>query len=60
MVIKRPLTDEQKKNINLPSEAERQKALDDFINYVGLKLLELEDKQNESLLSLRPKFDYTC
>lgn len=52
MIIKRPLTEEQKKiiaNKDKPSDADRQQALDDFVNYVGLKLLELEGKQNGSL-----------
>ncbi|MBR6711972.1 MAG: hypothetical protein IKI76_03145 [Selenomonadaceae bacterium] len=55
MIIKRPLTEEQKKALELPSVEDRLQALDEFINYAGLKLLELEEKQNP-----KPTVEYTC
>lgn len=55
MIIKRPLTEEQKKALELPSVEDRLKALVDFGDYVFWKLLELEEKQNP-----KPTVEYTC
>ena len=52
MIIKRPMTEAQKEvvaNRDKPSDKEQLQAMKDFIEYAGLKLLELEDKQNDSL-----------
>lgn len=52
MIIKRPMTATQKEavaNKDKPSDKEQLQAMKDFIEYAGLKLLELEDKQNDSL-----------
>lgn len=60
MIIKRPPTPEQLKNLGKPSINDQLKAIDDFVNYAGLKLLELEEKQDVHRLSLQPRVDYTC
>ncbi|MBR2775202.1 MAG: hypothetical protein IKD73_09485 [Selenomonadaceae bacterium] len=52
MIIKRPMTEAQKEvvaNRDKPSDKEQLQAMKDFIEYAALKLLELEDKQNDSL-----------
>lgn len=62
MLIKRPLTDEQRqavKDKDLPSQADRLQALSDFVNYAGLKLLELEEK-NGNVSTVQSAVDYTC
>ena len=55
MIIKRPLTQEQKQALenDKPSEKAQLQAIENFINYVGLKLLDLEDKQNGNLSELQ-------
>ncbi|MBD3878235.1 MAG: hypothetical protein SR1Q5_00915 [Quinella sp. 1Q5] len=60
IIIKRPLTPEQLQNLNQPSAQAKLQAIEDFINYAGLKLLELEAKQDDALSPIRPAVDYTC
>ena len=63
MLITRPLSENQKKaleNRDKPSENDQLKAIEDFINYAGLKLLELEEKADGKVYAIRPAVDYTC
>ena len=62
MLIKRPLTDEQRqavKDKDLPSQADRLQALSDFVNYARLKLLELEEK-NGNVSTVQSAVADTC
>lgn len=58
MVIRRPLTDEQKKylaNKSKPSQEAINAANEKLMNYITLKLLELEDKANGTIPALQSK-----
>ena len=60
MIIKRPLTNEQKKALSEPSKDAQLQALKDLAEYTALKLLKLEENHNGNLPSVQSKVDYTC
>lgn len=58
MLIKRPLTEAQKKilaNRTKPSEEAQLQAMKAFVDYAALKLGELEDKVNANLSPIQSK-----